>query len=259
MQRESLVGSGRMRATKWPRSLPILVATCLCVTLNLHCVLASPAVNNVSSSHHLHLPNLAMPKYERHSRHEESSPLTTTSPSPTAGNTQTPTPPDLLDRHRFNDRQSDSDLYTLQLGQHNQRQLKHDHIEVYDLKCPKQHSIHPCDCLELDKRVEMLEGSGELLEPPTNTTPTVEMIEEEPLNPDLIETVAFCKNIRNVQVLTEAVRGFQGHRVNYFVLDGCKLPPFPNNLFKGIHVVWMEILNSTLQFHDNFFSAKFCP
>ena len=58
--------------------------------------------------------------------------------------------------------------------------------------------------------METLEGSGDLPEIPTNATPTVEVVEEEPLSSDLIETVAFCKNIRNVQVLTEAVRGFQG-------------------------------------------------
>lgn len=109
-------------------------------------------------------------------------------------------------------------------------------------------------CLELDKRYEMMEGSGD--SNPASVTPTVEMIEEEePINPDLMETVAFCKNIINTEVLTEALKGFQGnnlghcvdadddniilpsvcsivsrpgHRINYFVLDGCKLPPFPN-------------------------------
>ncbi|KAH9388582.1 hypothetical protein TYRP_007923, partial [Tyrophagus putrescentiae] len=155
--------------------------------------------------------------------------------------------------------QSDSDLYTLQLGQHNHRQLKYNDVEVvYDYRCPKLHYIHPCYCEELDKRLEMMEGSGDA--PPeaaSNSTPTVEI--EEPLTQDQIETVAYCKNIRNEQVLTEAIRGFQGHRINFFVIDGCKLPHFPNDLFKGIHVVWMEILNSTLQFHDNFFHAKSCP
>ena len=55
----------------------------------------------------------------------------------------------------------------------------------------------------------MFEGSGDMPDAP-NSTPTMEVIQEEPIHPDLIETVAFCKNIRNVQVLTEAVRGFQG-------------------------------------------------
>ncbi len=97
---------------------------------------------------------------------------------------------------------------------------------------------------ELDKRLEMMEGSGDA--PPeaaSNSTPTVEI--EEPLTQDQIETVAYCKNIRNEQVLTEAIRGFQGkflfnyvnflnknlfsgHRINFFVIDGCKLPHFPN-------------------------------
>lgn len=50
----------------------------------------------------------------------------------------------------------DADLYTVQLPQQpslpqRPRQSKHDTItmkpESYDYKCPKQHYIHPCDCL----------------------------------------------------------------------------------------------------------------
>lgn len=55
-----------------------------------------------------------------------------------------------------------------------------------------------------------MEGSGDVPDVSSNSTPTVEMVEEEPLNGNFIETVSFCKNIRNVQVLTEAIRGFQG-------------------------------------------------
>lgn len=55
-----------------------------------------------------------------------------------------------------------------------------------------------------------MEGSGDVPDASSNSTPTVEMVEEEPLNGNFIETVSFCKNIRNVQVLTEAIRGFQG-------------------------------------------------
>jgi hypothetical protein len=105
----------------------------------------------------------------------------------------------------------------------------------------------------LDKRLETdFGGSGEVMpESGTTATPTIEMTIEEVIHPDLIETVVFCKNIRNVQVLSDAIKGFQGmdyyliinsieskinfflnsiqgHRINYFVLDGCKLPPFPN-------------------------------
>lgn len=41
-----------------------------------------------------------------------------------------------------------SDLYTVQLTHHGHRQVKHNDAEVaYDYKCPKQHHIHPCDCL----------------------------------------------------------------------------------------------------------------
>ena len=68
-----------------------------------------------------------------------------------------------------------------------------------------------------------MEGSGEMPDAPSNSTPTVEMIEEEPINSDLIETVAFCKNIRNVQVLTEAIRGFHGMPVKVQLMLLCLL------------------------------------
>ncbi|KAI7693030.1 hypothetical protein SSS_04256 [Sarcoptes scabiei] len=171
-----------------------------------------------------------------------------------------------------------SDLYTIELTQSPRRAKLDDITITANYKCPKQHLIHPCECFELDKRAEMFEGSGDGFgdvgggsldengvnlgfdgfggiseDIVINGTPAFEMIEEVPVHPDLIETAVFCKNIRSVQVLTEAIRGFQGHRINYFVIDGCKLPPFPNNLFKGIHVIWMEVLNSTVQFNENFF------
>lgn len=56
----------------------------------------------------------------------------------------------------------------------------------------------------------MFDGSGDMSDDITiNETPTFEMIEERPVHPDLIETVAYCKNIRNAQVLTTAIQGFQ--------------------------------------------------
>lgn len=69
--------------------------------------------------------------------------------------------------------------------------------------------------IELDKRAEMYDdGSGDsgADDITVNGTPTFEMIEEDPIHPDLIETVVLCKNIRNAQVLTEAIRGFQGKK-----------------------------------------------
>jgi hypothetical protein len=65
---------------------------------------------------------------------------------------------------------------------------------------------------ELDKRLETdFGGSGEVIpESGTTATPTVEVTVEEVIHPDLIETVVFCKNIRNVQVLSDAIKGFQG-------------------------------------------------
>jgi hypothetical protein len=87
-----------------------------------------------------------------------------------------------------------------------------------NLKCPKQEYIHPCDCLELDKRLETdFGGSGEVMpESGTTATPTVEVTIEEVIHPDLIETVVFCKNIRNVQVLNDAIKGFQG--MGYYLI-----------------------------------------
>ena len=67
-----------------------------------------------------------------------------------------------------------------------------------------------------------------------------------------VEVVAYCRNIQNAQVLRSAIKGFRGHQVNYFVIDSCKVPPFPNDLFHGIDVRWLEMLNSTVQFHNNF-------
>ena len=115
---------GTMCSVKW---LPMLLATCLCLTLNLQFGLSNPALNNTDY--------LELFKYEGHLRNEE----TTTSPTTTHSPNH--------ERARSSESHSDSDLYTLQLGQHHQRQLKHEDIEVYDYKCPKQHYIHPCDCL----------------------------------------------------------------------------------------------------------------
>lgn len=70
------------------------------------------------------------------------------------------------------------------------------------------------------------------------------------------EVVAFCRNIQNPQVLRDAIKGFRGHQVSYFVIDSCKVPPFPNDLFSGIDVRWLEMSNSTVQFHNNFLHAR---
>lgn len=95
--------------------------------------------------------------------------------------------------------------------------------------CPRREDIHPCECLEIPKLIA--EG------------------------PDEIETVVFCKTIRNSQVLQNAMKGMQGHIIDFMVLDSCKLPPFPNGLFFNIGIKWMEILNSTVQFKTNFFQC----
>ncbi|KAH7939373.1 uncharacterized protein LOC119402201 [Rhipicephalus sanguineus] len=96
-----------------------------------------------------------------------------------------------------------------------------------DSACPRREDIHPCQCIELPSKI-----------------------------PGDVETVATCKNIRNHQVLSDALKGFQHYRINFFVLDSCKLPPFPNGLFHNVDVEWMEVLNSTVQFQKNFFTCS---
>lgn len=71
-----------------------------------------------------------------------------------------------------------------------------------------------------------------------------------------VEVVAYCRNIRNPQVLKDAIRGFRGHQISYFVIDSCKVPAFPNDLFAGIDVRWLEMSNSTVQFHNNFLHTR---
>ncbi|GIY53635.1 uncharacterized protein CDAR_58561 [Caerostris darwini] len=96
--------------------------------------------------------------------------------------------------------------------------------------CPRKEDIHPCECLEIPKPDSSSGESG-------------------------IETVAFCKTIRNTQVLQNAMKGMQGHTIDFMVLDSCKLPPFPNGLFFNVGIKWMEILNSTVQLKQNFFEC----
>lgn len=71
-----------------------------------------------------------------------------------------------------------------------------------------------------------------------------------------VEVVAYCRNIQNPKVLRDAIKGFRGHQVNYSVIDSCKVPPFPNDLFSGIDVRWLEMSNSTVQFHINFLHSR---
>lgn len=71
-----------------------------------------------------------------------------------------------------------------------------------------------------------------------------------------VEVVAFCRNIQNPQVLRDAIKGFRGHQINYFVIDSCKVPAFPNDLFVGIDVRWLEMSNTTVQFHNNFLQPR---
>lgn len=96
-----------------------------------------------------------------------------------------------------------------------------------DSACPRREDIHPCQCLEIPSKI-----------------------------PGDVETVATCKNIRNQQVLSDALKGFQRHKINFFVLDSCKLPPFPNGLFHNVDIEWMEVLNSTVQFQKEFFGCS---
>ncbi|XP_064490160.1 uncharacterized protein LOC135401589 [Ornithodoros turicata] len=93
--------------------------------------------------------------------------------------------------------------------------------------CPRREDIHPCTCVEVPGKAA-----------------------------DEIETVALCRNIRNQKVLSDSMKGFQHHRIDYFVLDSCKLPPFPNGLMHNVDVKWIEVLNTTVQFHNDFLTCS---
>uniref|UniRef100_T1JTN7 Uncharacterized protein n=1 Tax=Tetranychus urticae TaxID=32264 RepID=T1JTN7_TETUR len=79
-------------------------------------------------------------------------------------------------------------------------------------------------------------------------------INSEP-HPDIIETVVFCKHIYSREQLMESMKAFKGHRINYLVIDSCSIPPFPTNIFNQINILWMEVLNSTVQFRETFFEC----
>uniref|UniRef100_V5GK97 Putative secreted protein n=1 Tax=Ixodes ricinus TaxID=34613 RepID=V5GK97_IXORI len=93
--------------------------------------------------------------------------------------------------------------------------------------CPRMEDIHPCKCVEFNG-----------------------------ITPGSIETVVTCKNIRNKEVLVTAVQGFRQHTVNYFVIDTCNIPPFPNKMLNNVKVGWMEIVNSTVTMEGGFFSCS---
>lgn len=71
-----------------------------------------------------------------------------------------------------------------------------------------------------------------------------------------VEVVVYCRNIQNPQVLRDAIKGFRGHQISYFVIDSCKVPSFPNDLFTNIDVRWLEMSNTTVQFHNNFLHER---
>ena len=114
------------------KKTPILVTLVniyLCLTWNSFYCFASPATNNTDY--------LQLFKYDQHWKATDSD--QTTLPSAHVAITN------VLNKPAANDHHIESDLYTLQV---NHRQSKLDDIEVvYDYKCPKQHYIHPCDCL----------------------------------------------------------------------------------------------------------------
>lgn len=118
----------------------------------------------------------------------------------------------------------------------------------YNFRCPGMDKIKPCDCLEIQKGL----SSDDYVNESFN-----ESIDDIPIesHPDIIETVVFCKHIYDVKSLIQSISSFKGHRINYLVIDSCNLPSFPNNLFKEINVLWMEILNSTIQFREQFFDC----
>lgn len=125
------------RWIKWCRYLaPLSFAIC-CLALNLHLAMGIPTINKTDY--------LELFKYERHFHQDETT--TMTSNPALQEHSKRPAGHERLLPSEGSGHQPDSDLYTLQLGQHTERQLKHDDIDLYDFKCPKQHYIHPCDCM----------------------------------------------------------------------------------------------------------------
>lgn len=124
---------------------------------------------------------------------------------------------------------------------------RNNNAKEFNFRCPAADKIYPCDCLELQKGLESEFYDNE----------SIALEDEVPIepHPDIIETVVFCKNIHDKKALVTSVQAFKGHRINYLVIDSCSLPSFPNSLFKEINILWMEILNSTVQFREQFFEC----
>ncbi|RWS05783.1 hypothetical protein B4U79_09360 [Dinothrombium tinctorium] len=139
--------------------------------------------------------------------------------------------------------------------------VMHSDTVYFNVRCPRAADIHPCTCYEIVKGMETEFVEEETVSQNGSNVTEVEIVFKEEISrakqphPDTIETVVFCRNIDNLQVLTEALKGFNGHRVDHFVLDGCKLPPFPTKLFKKINILWMEIVNTNIVLKQSFLNC----
>ncbi|XP_053211410.1 uncharacterized protein LOC128395044 [Panonychus citri] len=138
----------------------------------------------------------------------------------------------------------------------------------YSVRCPPSHLIKPCDCVEIEKGLESEFNENESLaltnetnESSSSSSSNHQGVTGDEINvnsephPDIIETVVFCKHIYSRKQLMESMKAFKRHRINYLVIDSCSIPPFPTNIFNQINILWMEVLNSTIQFRENFFEC----
>lgn len=87
-------------------------------------------------------------------------------------------------------------------------------------KCPRLEDIHPCSCNSIHIR-----------------------------NPEVPDVIVLCRNI-NEQVLTSTLRGMRNYSIDIIIFDNCKIPSFPNTLFKDIRIGSAELLYSTVQINN---------
>lgn len=90
-------------------------------------------------------------------------------------------------------------------------------------ECPRLEDIHPCSCSNIHTR-----------------------------NPNVPDVVVVCQNIRTEQILKTTFHGMKKHSIDLLVFDNCKIPSFPNDLFKDINIRTVELLDSTVQLNSKF-------
>lgn len=126
-------------------------------------------------------------------------------------------------------------------------------------KCPPAEKIHPCTCQlvnpdeESSNEDDKVDPSWARVSSFLHSSTFQSTLDAVDINVPY-ETIGHCSNIHHSKVLHEAIGGFRGYHLDAFIIDSCIVPPFPNHLFSGLSVDWMEVINSPLQFAHAFFS-----